>query len=68
MINSDQTTPTGLSSLAAGWFEDPDESSRLWGMNPVTYRMMQTLQMMPVLSGPTGGGSLTNPSPRRDDQ
>lgn len=50
------------------WFEDPDESSRLWGMNPVTYRMMQTLQMMPVLSGPTGGGSLTNPAPRRDDQ
>jgi len=47
------------------WFEDPDESSRLWGMNPVTYRMMQTLQMMPQLSGPTGAGSATNPAPRR---
>lgn len=47
------------------WFEDPEEASRLWGMNPVTYRMMQTLQMMPVLQGPTGGGSPTNPVPRR---
>jgi hypothetical protein len=47
------------------WFEDPDESTRLWGMNPTTYRLMQTLQMMPTLSGPTGGGSATNPVPRR---
>ena len=48
------------------WFEDPDASARLWGMNPVTYRMMQTLQMMPSLSGPTGGGTnATNPVPRR---
>ncbi|NKB88936.1 MAG: hypothetical protein GKS06_12020 [Acidobacteria bacterium] len=48
------------------WFEDPDESSRLWGMNPMTYRMMQTLQMMPTLQGPTGAGSPTNPVPRRE--
>ena len=48
------------------WFEDPDESSRLWGMNPMTYRMMQTLQMMPTLQGPTGVGSPTNPVPRRE--
>ena len=50
------------------WFEDPDESSRLWGMNPITYRMMQTLQMMPTLGGPMGAGSATNPVPRRNDQ
>lgn len=51
---------------ALSWFEDPDESTRLWGMNPMTYRMMQTLQMMPTLTGPTGGGTPTNPVPRRD--
>lgn len=50
---------------ALSWFEDPEESTRLWGMNPTTYRLMQTLQMMPRISGPTGGGSPTNPVPRR---
>jgi hypothetical protein len=25
-------------------------------MNPTTYRIMQTLKMMPNLSGPMGGG------------
>lgn len=48
------------------WFEDPDQASRLWGMNPVTYRLLQTLQMMPALQGPMGGGTPTNPVPRRD--
>jgi hypothetical protein len=48
------------------WFEDPDQSSRMWGMNSMTYRMMQTLQMMPTLTGPTGGGTPTNPVPRRE--
>jgi hypothetical protein len=62
----DRRTPEELAPLS--WFEDPDESSRLWGMNPVTYRMMQTLQMMPTLGGPTGAGSATNPIPRRDDR
>jgi hypothetical protein len=38
------------------WFEDVDESKRLWGLNPTTYRIMQTLRMMPNLSGPMGGG------------
>lgn len=47
------------------WFEDPDERDRLWGMNPVTYRVMQALQMMPP--GPMQGGARTNPVPRRDD-
>ena len=37
------------------WFEDLDESDRLWGLNPTTYRIMQTLRMMPNLSGPMGG-------------
>ena len=37
------------------WFEDLDESDRLWGLNPTTYRIMQTLRMMPTLSGPMGG-------------
>lgn len=56
----------GAEELAPlSWFEDPDESTRLWGMNPMTYRMMQTLQMMPTLQGPTGTGSPTNPVPRR---
>ena len=35
---------------------------------PTCYRMMQTLQMMPTLTGPMGGGSATNPIPRRNDQ
>lgn len=48
------------------WFEDPEKASRLWGMNPMTYRMMQTLQMIPTLQGPTGAGSPTDPVPRRD--
>jgi len=48
------------------WFEDPDQSTRLWGMNPMTYRMMQTLQMMPTLQGPTGVGRASDPVPRRD--
>jgi hypothetical protein len=34
------------------WFEDADESTKLWGLNPVTYRVMQTLQMIPALGGP----------------
>ncbi len=38
------------------WFDDLDESERLWGLNPTTYRIMQTLKMMPNLSGPMGGG------------
>ena len=36
------------------WFEDLDERNRLWGLNPVTYRLMQTLRMMPALGGPMG--------------
>ena len=44
------------------WFEDPNESQRLWGMNPVTFRMMQALRMMPAM--PMSGGSATNPVPR----
>ncbi len=60
-------TPTRTAEELAtlSWFEDPDQSTRLWGMNPVTYRMMQALQMMPTLQGPTGGGTLTNPVPRQ---
>ena len=61
-----QRQPEELAPLS--WFEDPDESSRLWGMNPVTYRLMQTLQMVPSLQGPMGVGSPTNPVPRRNDQ
>lgn len=38
------------------WFEDLEASDRLWGLNPTTYRIMQTLKMMPNLSGPMGGG------------
>lgn len=34
------------------WFEDIDESRRLWGLNPTTYRVMSTLQMLPALGGP----------------
>ena len=37
------------------WFQDVDEDDRLWGLNPKTYRIMQTLKMMPNLSGPMGG-------------
>jgi len=60
----EQRDASELASLS--WFEDPDESTRLWGMNPMTYRLMQTLQMMPTLQGPTGTGSPTNPVPRRE--
>jgi len=38
------------------WFEDIQEGERLWGLNPSTYRVMQTLKMMPNLTGPMGGG------------
>lgn len=38
------------------WFEDIEPGERLWGMNPTTYRIMQTLKMMPNLAGPMGGG------------
>ena len=62
--NPEQRSAEELAPLS--WFEDPDQSTRLWGMNPMTYRMMQTLQMMPTLTGPTGGGSPTNPVPRRE--
>lgn len=61
-------TRTAEELAPLSWFEDPDEASRLWGMNPVTYRMMQTLQMMPALQGPTGAGPVTNPVPRRQDR
>ncbi len=36
------------------WFEDTDDANRLWGLNPTTYRLMQTLKMMPDLAGPMG--------------
>ncbi len=36
------------------WFEDTDDTNRLWGLNPTTYRLMQTLKMMPDLAGPMG--------------
>ncbi len=49
-----QRRPEELAPLV--WFDDLDESDRLWGMNPTTYRLMQTLKMMPNLSGPMGGG------------
>ena len=68
MDNAEGGTRTAEELAPLSWFEDADQSSRLWGMNPVTYRMMQTLQMMPTLSGPTGVGSPTNPVPRRNDQ
>lgn len=38
------------------WFEDLQEGSRLWGLNPMTYRVMQTLRMMPALGGPMQDG------------
>lgn len=62
----DRRTAEELAPLT--WFEDPEQSSRLWGMNPVTYRLMQTMQMMPTLTGPTGVGPATNPIGRRQDQ
>lgn len=37
------------------WFEDEGEATRLWGLNPTTYRIMQTLKMFPALGGPMGG-------------
>jgi len=48
-----QRRPEELAPLV--WFEDIDESQRLWGLNPTTYRIMQTLRMMPNLGGPMGG-------------
>ena len=46
------------------WFEDPDESTRLWGLNPVTFRMMQALKMVPM--GPMDGSAgFANPVPRQ---
>lgn len=68
MSNAGVQTRTAEELAPLAWFEDADESTRLWGMNAVTYRMMQTLQMMPMLSGPTGAGTATNPVPRRNDQ
>lgn len=68
MNNPGVQTRTAEELAPLVWFEDADESTRLWGMNAVTYRMMQTLQMMPILSGPTGAGTATNPVPRRNDQ
>lgn len=61
-------TRTAEELAPLSWFEDPDQASRLWGMNPMTYRVLQTLQMMPALQGPTGGGPPGNPVPRRQDQ
>lgn len=49
-----QRRPEELAPLV--WFEDIDESQRLWGLNPTTYRIMQTLRMMPNLGGPMGSG------------
>jgi hypothetical protein len=49
-----QRRPEELAPLV--WFEDLQEGDRLWGLNPTTYRIMQTLKMMPNLSGPMGGG------------
>lgn len=49
-----QRRPEELAPLV--WFEDLDESQRLWGLNPTTYRIMQTLRMVPALGGPMGGG------------
>ena len=37
------------------WFEDPEESTRLWGLNPVTFRMMQALRLVPM--GPMSSGA-----------
>lgn len=49
-----QRRPEELAPLI--WFEDIRAGNRLWGLNPTTYRIMQTLKMMPNLSGPMGGG------------
>lgn len=46
------------------WFEDLQEGSRLWGLNPMTYRVMQTLRMMPALGGPMQRDN-RNPRPDR---
>lgn len=54
-------SPEELAPLV--WFEDPDESTRLWGMNPVTFRVMQALRMVPM--GPMDQGRIGNPMPRR---
>ena len=48
-----QRRPEELAPLI--WFEDINAEDRLWGLNPTTYRIMQTLKMMPNLSGPMGG-------------
>ena len=48
-----QRRPEELAPLI--WFEDIDEGDRLWGLNPTTYRIMQTLKMLPILTGPMGG-------------
>ena len=49
-----QRRPEELAPLV--WFDDSLGQERLWGMNPTTYRIMQTLKMMPNLAGPMGGG------------
>ncbi len=48
-----QRRPEELAPLI--WFEDIDADDRLWGLNPTTYRIMQTLKMLPNLTGPMGG-------------
>ncbi len=48
-----QRRPEELAPLI--WFEDINAEDRLWGLNPTTYRIMQTLKMMPNLAGPMGG-------------
>lgn len=48
-----QRRPEELAPLI--WFQDINAEDRLWGLNPTTYRIMQTLKMMPNLSGPMGG-------------
>jgi len=48
-----QRQPEELAPLI--WFEDIDADDRLWGLNPTTYRIMQTLKMLPNLTGPMGG-------------
>ena len=48
-----QRRPEELAPLI--WFEDLSVEDRLWGLNPTTYRIMQTLKMMPNLTGPMGG-------------
>ncbi|SVA39786.1 uncharacterized protein METZ01_LOCUS92640 [marine metagenome] len=48
-----QRRPEELAPLI--WFEDIGADDRLWGLNPTTYRIMQTLKMLPNLTGPMGG-------------